>query len=612
MSSTAMHTAMLSMPRPRSRPAALLATFGRRRRRWQVPLAALAMMSLLALVLGACASSTTGPGGGSTPAPSPTATAIPAGAAVKVFFSRHPVTDVTPTAVMPVTRATTATATQERASFALQEMLKGPTQAERSAGYYSPFDGQLALQSVCSGPFRDFDLTLDHKGTATEPGTATLKFCRRVDIPGDLDGPRMAAMITSTLTQFAAIKKVVILDYRGNCFDDAQGLNACLNGKPAASGYAVKVFFSKHPVSDDDPTAVFPLARTSPTLGVATFALGELLKGPTQAERAQGYYSPFEGQLALVSYCTGPFRDFDITLDHRGATAEPGTATVRFCRRVDIPGEMAGPRMLTTITATLTQFANTKQVVVLNYQGNCFADLRGDNACLKTGTTGDQTPGPPLSTSCTPAPGVTAVSATEIARGNTARRQVALTFDAGGEDGVRAASILDTLRAKGVRATFFVEGNWANQSDTYRGLVRRMASEGHEIGNHTLTHPYSTTLANATFCAELNQADRVISGIDGRTTRPFWRPPYGDRDTRIRSLAAGLGYRTVYWTVDPRDWDAAVTEQMIYDRVMAGIQPGAIVLLHVGSANTWKVLPRLIDGVRAAGYQPVLVSAVIQ
>jgi peptidoglycan/xylan/chitin deacetylase (PgdA/CDA1 family) len=607
MSSTTMHTATLSAPTSRSRPDALPRASRRRRTRQRAPLAALAMMSLLALVLGACASGATGPSG--TPSPAPTATAVPAGAAVKVFFARHPDTDVTPTAVLPVIRATTATATQERATFALQEMLKGPTQAERSAGYYSPFDGQLALQSVCSGPFRDFDLTLDRKGATAEPGTATLKFCRRVDIPGDLDGPRMAAMITTTLTQFASVKKVVILDYQGNCFDDARGLNACLDGKP--TGYAVKVFFSKHPTSDDDPTAVFPLARTSPTLGVATFALGELLKGPTQAERAQGYYSPFEGQLALVSYCTGPFRDFDITLDHRGATAEPGTATVKFCRRVDIPGELAGPRMLTTISATLTQFPNIKRVVVLNYQGNCFADLRGDNACLKTAVPGNQTPGPPLSTSCTPASGVTAVSATEIARGNTVRKQVALTFDAGGEDGVRAASILDTLRAKGVRATFFVEGEWASQSDTYRGLVRRMASEGHEIGNHTLTHPYSTTLADAAFCAELNQADRVISGIDGRTTRPLWRPPYGDRDARIRALAAGLGYRTIYWTVDPRDWDASVTEQMIYDRVMTGVQPGAIVLLHVGGANTWKVLPRLIDGIKAAGYQPALVSTVI-
>lgn len=373
-------TAALSTQTPHSRPAAM--PHAPIRRMWrQLPLAAL---TLIALVLGACAGSTTSPGAVGTPSPSPTATTVPAGAEVKVFFARHPDTDVTPTAVLPVTRTTTTTTTRDRATFALQEMLKGPTQAERSAGYYSPFDGQLALQSVCSGPFRDFDLTLDHKGTSAEPGTATLKFCRRVDIPGDLDGPRMAAMVTATLTQFTGIHKVVILDYQGNCFDDAQGLNACLNGKPA--GYAVKVFFSKHPASDNDPTAVFPLGRTSPTLGVATFALEELLKGPTQAERAQGYYSPFDGQLALVSYCTGPFRDFDITLDHRGATAEPGTATVRFCRRVDIPGELAGPRMRATITATLTQFPNIKRVVVLNYQGTCFDDLRGDNACLKPAT----------------------------------------------------------------------------------------------------------------------------------------------------------------------------------------------------------------------------------
>lgn len=340
----------------------------------------MSLLTLLALLVSACGGSSSGPGGTTTQ------TATPGSATVKIYFTKHPDSDSTPTAVFAVTRTTAATTIQDQATYALEEMLKGPTTQERAQGYYSPFDGQLALQSVCPGAFRDFDLTLDHKGTQPEQGTTTLRFCRRVDIPGDLDGPRMATMITFTLRQFPAITKVVILNYQGDCFDDLQGQNACLNG--AQTGYPVKVYFSKHPDSDNDPKAVFPVNRTSPTLGVATFALEELLRGPTQAEQNQGYYSPFSGQLALQSYCSGAFRDFDITLDHRGAQVETGTATVKFCRRVDIPGDLAGFRMMATVTATLTQFANIKRVVVLTYRGDCFNDLQGQNACLNPAQAG--------------------------------------------------------------------------------------------------------------------------------------------------------------------------------------------------------------------------------
>ena len=393
----------------------------------------------------------------------------------------------------------------------------------------------------------------------------------------------------------------------------------------ATSGPArtVQVFFTKQPETGTTHKT-FPVTRTTTSADVASFAIAQLVTGPTDAEKAAGYSGALQGRMGAKggASCDGSV-DFALRMNARGTTTEAGTLTIRLCKDPVFQGNYpAWSQSIDQLRDTALHLPGVRAVVLLTSRNTCYDDQGDGTRCLTTGATPiptpfptpipTPTPTPPLSTSCTPAPGVTAVSAVEIARGNVARKQVALTFDAGGEDGVRAASILDTLRSKGVRATFFVEGNWASQSDTYRGLVRRMANEGQEIGNHTLTHPYSTTLANAAFCAELNQADRVISGIDGRTTRPLWRPPYGDRDARIRTLAAGLGYRTIYWTVDPRDWDAAVTEQMIYDRVMAGVQPGAIILLHVGGANTWRVLPRLIDGIRAAGYQPVLVSTVMQ
>lgn len=338
---------------------------GRAGRGWilGVPL----VLTLMALLLSACGTTTT-PGTGGNPAP----TATP-GSTVKVFFAKHPDTDENPTTVFPVSRTTTATTTLDKATFALNDMLKGPTTDERAQSYYSPFDGKLALQSFCSGEFRNFDLTLNYKGKTPETGTATLQFCRRVDIAGELEGPRMTAMITSTLMQFSEIKKVVILTYQGNCFDDLQGANACLNGQQ--TGYTVKVYFSKHPDSDNLPRAVFPVTRVSPTLAVATYAISQLIAGPTATEKARGYYTPLEGALSGTSTCSGA--DFTITLDTNRGTPETGTATLQFCRDVPGFGDTGAIIVRNEIANTMMQFTNIKKVVIVYKDGSCFDDLIG-------------------------------------------------------------------------------------------------------------------------------------------------------------------------------------------------------------------------------------------
>lgn len=147
--------------------------------------------------------------------------------------------------------------------------------------------------------------------------------------------------------------------------------------------YPVLVYFSHHPESDSDPTAVIAVHRTSPNLGVATFALEQLFLGPTAAEQEQGYYSDFTGNIGPTNNCSDQSQDFTLSLNHRGTKSEAGTATVRLCRQVSIPGDFSGARMKAMITKTLTQFSNIKQVVILNDQGNCFDDLQGANACLQ-------------------------------------------------------------------------------------------------------------------------------------------------------------------------------------------------------------------------------------
>ena len=200
------------------------------------------------------------------------------------------------------------------------------------------------------------------------------------------------------------------------------------------------------------------------------------------------------------------------------------------------------------------------------------------------------------------------VSAAEIAIGNTSRQRIALTFDAGGPS-EPAARILDILAKHHIHSTFFITGDWANLNPD---LVRRIHNEGHEIGNHTMHHPDLRTLSDQGVCTELNQAEQVISSLTGVTTRPYYRPPYGGRDNRVRTLAAQIGYRTVYWTIDTLDWQTTSTPDSITKIVMNNIKYGAIVLMHAGSQVESETLDGLMSKIGQMGYQMVTVTQVLQ
>ncbi len=150
-----------------------------------------------------------------------------------------------------------------------------------------------------------------------------------------------------------------------------------------ATGYPVLVYFSKAPDSYNDPTLVFPVHRTSPTLGVATYAVQQLFLGPTPSEAADGYFTELSTVLQRggTSSCGGP--DFKITLNMRGATPETGTATLQFCRQTASPGIGADARIKAEIVKTLTQFSNITKVVILLQNGHCFGDESGADLCLR-------------------------------------------------------------------------------------------------------------------------------------------------------------------------------------------------------------------------------------
>lgn len=214
----------------------------------------------------------------------------------------------------------------------------------------------------------------------------------------------------------------------------------------------------------------------------------------------------------------------------------------------------------------------------------------------------------PTPSQCNAPPGVQPVSPTEIDRGNTGRPRIALTFDAGGPADP-SARILDILAKHRVHVTFFVTGDWATQNPD---LMRRIHAEGHEIGNHTMHHLDLVTLPDEQVCSELNRANQVLSNLTGVTTRPDFRPPYGSRDDRVRSLAAHLGYRTVYWTVDTLDWQTTATPESITKIVIDHLGNGIIVLMHAGSQVESQTLDGLMTKIEQAGYQIVSLSQVLQ
>ncbi len=202
----------------------------------------------------------------------------------------------------------------------------------------------------------------------------------------------------------------------------------------------------------------------------------------------------------------------------------------------------------------------------------------------------------------------------ELTRLPTARKLVALTFDAGsGDQGVD--SILATLAGENVPATFFLTGTFVKE---FPGQAHRIAALGsHIIGNHTLTHPHLPALTEAGVVAEVSEAAGVIRSATGQDPRPLFRFPFGDSDARTLADVNALGYASIRWTVDTLGWEGATdtttglptgqSPSSVVARALGSAQPGEIILMHVGAAPDGTTLdaaalPDIIDGLRRAGY----------
>lgn len=179
---------------------------------------------------------------------------------------------------------------------------------------------------------------------------------------------------------------------------------------------------------------------------------------------------------------------------------------------------------------------------------------------------------------------------------------VALTFDAG--PGPYTARLLDILKAKRVNATFFLLGK--KGVARYPQLVRREASEGHELANHSWSHPRLTEVSDKEIRRQLSLVQRQIKDLTGRTPT-LMRPPQGRTDQRVAKVSRELGLTQILWTVtakDYRDHDP----KLIQRRVLVGAARDGIILLHDIYPGTVPAVPAIIDGLRKQGLTPVTVS----
>ncbi len=182
---------------------------------------------------------------------------------------------------------------------------------------------------------------------------------------------------------------------------------------------------------------------------------------------------------------------------------------------------------------------------------------------------------------------------------------VALTFD-DGPNPPYTQQILAALNQHGARATFFVLGCWAAK---HPELIARMVAEGHEVGNHTWSHPDCTRISSSAVAAQLQRWEGLLNPIIGGRAR-YFRPPYGAANGSVRTTAGNLGYNIAMWTADTNDWRRPGADA-IYSRAVAGARDGAIILMHDGGGareQTVAAVKRIVPTLKKKGYNLVTLS----
>ena len=185
--------------------------------------------------------------------------------------------------------------------------------------------------------------------------------------------------------------------------------------------------------------------------------------------------------------------------------------------------------------------------------------------------------------------------------GSLEKKEVYLTFDAGYDNG-NLSLILDILKEKAVKSTFFVTGDFIRRENE---LLIRLSNEGHLVGNHTWSHPDITKLSFQDLTNELRKVEEAYLNSTGRKMAPLFRPPSGIFNRTSLLDVQKLGYTTVFWSIAYRDWETNKQQGKDYaiNHILNNLHNGAIILLHTVSKDNVQALPKIIDAIRGQEYQ---------
>ena len=184
---------------------------------------------------------------------------------------------------------------------------------------------------------------------------------------------------------------------------------------------------------------------------------------------------------------------------------------------------------------------------------------------------------------------------------DTAPKTLYLTFDEGYENGY-TAKILDVLKQYDVPAAFFITGPYLKKEEA---LVKRMAEEGHIVGNHTVNHPSMPEVKDIEKLKnEITELSKSFEELTGQKMQ-YFRPPMGEYSERTLALTQDLKMTTVFWSFAYKDWDTKAQRgtEYAYEQIMAGVHDGAILLLHAVSKDNSEVLGQVICDLKEQGYR---------
>ena len=181
-----------------------------------------------------------------------------------------------------------------------------------------------------------------------------------------------------------------------------------------------------------------------------------------------------------------------------------------------------------------------------------------------------------------------------------------MTFDDGPHETL-TPRLLDLLAQKKIKATFFVLGE---NVERHPEILRRAVAEGHEIGNHTWSHPNLAKSSQDTVSSQLQRTDDLIRQTIGFRPK-IMRPPYGELTSKQRQWVHDeFGYNVILWDVDPLDWKEP-GPAVVSQRIIRGTRPGSIILSHDIHAQTIAAMPQTFDALIAKGFKFVTVSQLL-